>query len=156
MKRFLICLLLTACGDAPPQAGPTFTGLPLSDADKAEVIRQILETNTYINNPKPPGYYIVEVRPTNAVCDDPHAMAEYVNDLFYDQTHSDKDREVGKVLLCYSGRFYPPNKIIITREALVDRIARFESEHLALYHSDRQRYEDTKYHTAENRHPILK
>lgn len=167
---FLAFVVLSnaGCGDSKPQddpspsASPTFTGNPLSDDDKMEVSRQIFETNSIapqygVANPKPPSFYIVEVQPTRPeICDDPHAMAKATSDLFYDQTESDKNPLVGHVLLCFSGRFVAPNKIIITREALVDRIVRFESEHLVLYHGNRQLFEETKYHPADKPHPILR
>lgn len=141
---------------------PTFTGLPLTATQQAEAVSQIKETNRKapaygISDPKLPGYYVIEVRaPRPDICEDPTAMAEYVADLFYDQTPSDKDPTPGLVLLCYAGRFAAPNKIIVTAEAIPNRVVRFESEHLAAYHGNNALYEATAHHPPDKPHPIFK
>jgi hypothetical protein len=157
-------VLAVACGGGGtnPTASTNFTGLAITDPQKTEVIRQIEETNKISLNygvvdPKPASYYVVEIRPARPdICETPESMAEYTTDLFYDQTDYDKDPVVGKVLLCFSGRFVAPNKIIITKESIKNQLARFESEHLVLYHGNRSLYEATKYHDSSNIHPILK
>lgn len=141
----LLALLLVSCGSPSP-------GTPLDP----KIQQQVDKANAIAARQgyAPVAAPTVEILPHDTRCEDPASLAEYTDDLYYDQTDSDKDREVGKVLLCYAGRFIPPNKIRTTQEAIdAGYGVWYEMEHKILWERDPIKYEATKYHPPN--HPIL-
>lgn len=167
MKYLLLTIsicILASCGGGgqTPSSLPRFTGLPLTDAQKAEVVRQINETNRIAMTKglavKPPSFYTVEVHPADSRCgqNSPWLVVESATDLYYDQGDYDLDPRPGFAAVCTPGRFIPPSTIWVTAESLPFDGARFESEHLVLYWGDRDWYTRTAHHGPDSQHPLLK
>lgn len=165
----LVVVFASACSDSPTptpdsNAPPVFLGV-FSDAERTEVVRQLNVVNAAAVNKgltvKPKSYYLIEVRAWdktwlgNPGCENPGFIIPYEGTL-YDQTDADKDTRVGFVALCTAGRFLPPNRLILAREAITSsQVVEFEAEHLIFYHANRNCYELTKEHTVDKPHPIF-
>lgn len=98
--------------------------------------------------------YTVEILPSDPRC---QQAAFSVAAPEYDGTEYDTDPRPGYSVICAAGRFLPESRRIQATEAgiLTTNIVRYEGEHRLLFEVDKDRYERTKFHTPENRHPLL-
>jgi len=130
--------------------------LPLVDAG-IERLNQIASAapNNY-SNLAPPSAYKVYLFPRSPRCENPAFLIE-TDGGSYDGSEWDKNTERGKVALCAAGMTVADDYsiLVVDDAATMPTIVRYEGEHLALFHVDRERYEATKFHTAMSFHPIL-
>lgn len=122
-------------------------------------LNQIASTapNNYTNLAAPSAYNVY-LFPRSPRCENAAFLIDGSSALSYDNGDFDKNPEIGKVALCAAGMVVGSidySMLVVDDVATMATIVQYEAEHIALFHADPERYEATKFHTAENYHPIL-